>query len=146
MANATLKQPQAAGSDDPHALTAGVDQANYPSDRYYWQATVVLDMLIKAAPRTVVVQAAAQLDGGNTAAIMLRGLSYITHLITSQPEDEVNPKGRDNALSTVSAFTELVSRLVELDTEADTTRACMATNEFRAYMNAADTYMGANHG
>ena len=90
------------------------------TERYYWTTTCVLDTLINAAPKEAVIDAAQLLDGGNTAAYLLRGISYITALINNQPEDENNDATHRCAMSAIAEFTELVSRLVELDMEGRT--------------------------
>lgn len=128
--------------------SSNIEQARQETlDRYYWQATCALDILIKAAPKATVVEAARLLDGGNTSSFLLRGLTYITHLINSQSVDEINETGRHNALDAVGAFTELVGRLVELSHSADCMEQAVAYPEWKAFNNAAvQALQGVNHG
>lgn len=108
------------------------------TDRYCWPSTCALDILINAAPRDAVIRAASLLEGGNAPAYLLRGLSYITHLLTNHSADSDHPQGHTNAIKAVSELVELVSRLIEMDTAADGYRACKALNEYQAYMTASE--------
>lgn len=105
------------------------------TDRYRHSSTCALDMLINAAPKNTVIKASNMMDGGNTASYLLRGLSYITALLANQEEVD-HHSGNHCALTTVAELTELVSRFIEMNTEADCNQALLAQDEYWAFLDA----------